>query len=986
MLRHRRQVHSDQPVVQVLPRIKEPIIVALRDIGVDMNDKNQIDVEAKSVMKKQVDEEEDDDEFEEVDDEVSFRSPTSHSLNVGNYLKPTENAYDYISLVSDESDAAVAALYQCQICTYSNGHKWKIANHIRNNHMKQNMFHCPYCKFVCRRKIEFCVHKTTHTNKTVFSCCECLYRTTLKRNYERHRARHRNTAPIKCMFCSYSSTGEAAIQRHMAEYHESPEKEKENMLLQQQVNGTLGQSSRGDQQITSSGNVEAGECDSTKQEEMDLQEETHTKMRKRRRMKSLEDCGVQENGWEDSVSPNYCSDSCDEQAEPLNLSVKKLADTDDEESPDEPLDLSTPKKSVIVKQLFPESAEDNLQCRNCSYVANCASDLRRHQNVHSNARRFECHLCDKNYKYKSDLHVHVRSVHQVTDANAIGDDYDASTFLPHLCCPHCSYVGKYPADIERHIHIHTGKKQWACVFCGYKSIWKGDMKRHLQKYHANELQENDAEDILQRAFQQDDNANAKTPNTDTICDKKVIGEVHLISADDLQTKRPSFQCSYCAFVCEAPSKLKCHMEIHGNLKRFMCAHCGRRSNWLWDVRKHIRREHPSAALDVVELPAEEARATLNSYMLSHPTTPAKPEGIGGGKAEEKMKGGERYRRYMCSECGRRSNYRWDLNKHIRTVHQTAQLLTLDENEARETRDVYGRCEENMGSSETESEDVKRMVTDNLHPFCCSVCGIRSNWRSELSKHIKQMHSDLGQVLLLTEQEATAQPPKPKASTHVCNAKSAPGQGSSQSHVDLSKLKRFKCSQCAYRSNFRSDIGRHIKRKHHRSIAKVTQLDPEVAAATLEEYHQVWARKKFVPTPNTTPTKRRRTEDSVQSNQSPLGSAAASKLRQHPEKVKVTLTKWRCTQCEFTDMKKEVVKQHCTSEHASATYMCKECGDTFVGQGAMAKHCQVEHNMMAATDSYETVHNEPATVQVSALIGQFDNTQAGFKQQKGHFSH
>ena len=61
---------------------------------------------------------------------------------------------------------------------------------------------------------------------------------------------------------------------------------------------------------------------------------------------------------------------------------------------------------------------------------------------------------------------------------------------------------------------------------------------------------------------------------------------------------------------------------------------------------------------------------------------------------------------------------------------------------------------------------------------------------------------------------------------------------SQSHVDLSKLKRFKCSVCPYRSNFRSDIGRHIKRKHRRGIAKVTQLDPEEAAATLDEYHQV----------------------------------------------------------------------------------------------------------------------------------------------------
>ena len=41
----------------------------------------------------------------------------------------------------------------------------------------------------------------------------------------------------------------------------------------------------------------------------------------------------------------------------------------------------------------------------------------------------------------------------------------------------------------------------------------------------------------------------------------------------------------------------------------------------------------------------------------------------------------RFRPYMCSECGRRSNWRWDLRKHLRTTHRNATLITLTEEEA-----------------------------------------------------------------------------------------------------------------------------------------------------------------------------------------------------------------------------------------------------------------------------------------------------------------
>lgn len=63
------------------------------------------------------------------------------------------------------------------------------------------------------------------------------------------------------------------------------------------------------------------------------------------------------------------------------------------------------------------------------------------------------------------------------------------------------------------------------------------------------------------------------------------------------------------------------------------------------------------------------------------------------------------------------------------------------------------------------------------------------------------------------------------------------------------MKRFCCSACPYRSNFRSDVVRHIRHKHPEpGLAQISVMNPEDAAATLTDYMNTWAKKKFVFVP------------------------------------------------------------------------------------------------------------------------------------------
>ena len=64
---------------------------------------------------------------------------------------------------------------------------------------------------------------------------------------------------------------------------------------------------------------------------------------------------------------------------------------------------------------------------------------------------------------------------------------------------------------------------------------------------------------------------------------------------------------------------------------------------------------------------------------------------------------------------------------------------------------------------------------------------------------------------------------------------------------VQKLKRLRCSACPYRSNFRSDVGRHIRHKHRDfDTVPITVMSAVEAAATLHDYMAMWTHRKISP--------------------------------------------------------------------------------------------------------------------------------------------
>lgn len=64
--------------------------------------------------------------------------------------------------------------------------------------------------------------------------------------------------------------------------------------------------------------------------------------------------------------------------------------------------------------------------------------------------------------------------------------------------------------------------------------------------------------------------------------------------------RRVFKCPHCPFWASTASRFHVHIVGHLNRKPFECSMCAYRSNWRWDITKHIKLK---AAKDAVHMTA-----------------------------------------------------------------------------------------------------------------------------------------------------------------------------------------------------------------------------------------------------------------------------------------------------------------------------------------------------------------------------------------------
>ncbi|OXB75440.1 UNVERIFIED_CONTAM: hypothetical protein H355_003554, partial [Colinus virginianus] len=238
-------------------------------------------------------------------------------------------------------------------------------------------------------------------------------------------------------------------------------------------------------------------------------------------------------------------------------------------------------------QLFP--------CEVCGKVFGRQQTLSRHLSLHTEERKYKCHLCPYAAKCRANLNQHL-TVHSVklvsTDTEDIvsavtSEGSDGKKHPYYYSCHVCGFETEMNVQFVSHMSLHVDKEQWmfsiCCTACDFVTMEEAEMKAHVSSKHTAEERKTPSESNSPSSSSLSalsDSANSKE-DADISPKSKGSNNLLLISVvpgtqTSLNTEEKSekgFECVFCNFVCKTKNMFERHLQIHLITRMFECDVC-----------------------------------------------------------------------------------------------------------------------------------------------------------------------------------------------------------------------------------------------------------------------------------------------------------------------------------------------------------------------------------------------------------------------------
>ncbi|XP_021966414.1 zinc finger protein 728 [Folsomia candida] len=263
----------------------------------------------------------------------------------------------------------------------------------------------------------------------------------------------------------------------------------------------------------------------------------------------------------------------------------------------------------------------NFKCDICQKGFYTGYELDAHQNrTHSTLKPFGCTECERSFKSKLGLKVHISS-HKGENSYA---------------CPHCPKVLSTLSNWRRHTYIHTKsdntRKKLSCPHhdCSAKFEYPFELKRHISRVHG----------IVERS----------RDHKCSTCSAAFFDKYKLRRHQDIHTRDPAtnlFVCYFCPKRKPELCQLVGHMRTHTREKPHRCPLCKGAFTFGGNLRRHIfthTKEKPFPC-SVCEM-GFSSRQALRAHVATHT--------------------GEK--RFFCKMCDYASFHRISLMTHVQRIH------------------------------------------------------------------------------------------------------------------------------------------------------------------------------------------------------------------------------------------------------------------------------------------------------------------------------
>ncbi|MCJ8730219.1 hypothetical protein PDJAM_G00181790 [Pangasius djambal] len=243
----------------------------------------------------------------------------------------------------------------------------------------------------------------------------------------------------------------------------------------------------------------------------------------------------------------------------------------------------------LNEQLFP--------CPVCGKVFGRQQTLSRHLSLHTEERKYKCHLCPYAAKCRANLNQHL-TIHSVklvsTDAehlvNSVTSEGGERKNCPYYySCRVCGFQTELNAQFVSHMSLHVDKEQWmfslCCNSCEYVGVDEAEMKAHINAEHTglnsrSPLSESKSTSSSLSALSDSLNSSESGDITQGSEELKSLlapsssasSQSSLASGTEEKSEK-GFECVFCNFVCKTRAMYERHLQIHLIARMFECDVC-----------------------------------------------------------------------------------------------------------------------------------------------------------------------------------------------------------------------------------------------------------------------------------------------------------------------------------------------------------------------------------------------------------------------------
>lgn len=112
-------------------------------------------------------------------------------------------------------------IYKCSVCDMTSKSQTLVARHERIVHLKKKFFRCSKCNYMTHMKARYTKHVKYHSMPMI-KCDMCDFKTPYKWNLDRHNKNHQGDGAFKCVMCNFAADIKQSLTVHEMNHHVPP--------------------------------------------------------------------------------------------------------------------------------------------------------------------------------------------------------------------------------------------------------------------------------------------------------------------------------------------------------------------------------------------------------------------------------------------------------------------------------------------------------------------------------------------------------------------------------------------------------------------------------------------------------------------------------------------------------------------------------------------------------------------------------------------